>query len=125
INGKLYANLNGLRMRQGDRTEWYLMGLGSEEDVHTIHFHDQSFIYKTDQPHRADVYGLFPGTFKTVQLRAGTPGTWLLHCHVSDHIDSGMETTFTVYNKAWTNGFVFLQWFSRIMPAIILTYWLQ
>ncbi|XP_047664470.1 ferroxidase HEPHL1-like isoform X2 [Tachysurus fulvidraco] len=125
INGKLYANLNGLRMRQGDRTEWYLMGLGSEEDVHTIHFHDQSFIYKTDQPHRADVYGLFPGTFKTVQLQAGTPGTWLLHCHVSDHIDSGMETTFTVYNKAGTNGFVFLQWFGRIMPAIILTYWLQ
>ncbi|KAK3515604.1 hypothetical protein QTP70_024835 [Hemibagrus guttatus] len=114
INGRLYANLYGLKMHQGDRTEWYLMGLGSEEDVHTVHFHDQSFIYKTDYSHRADVYALFPGTFKTVQLRAETPGTWLLHCHVSDHIDSGMETTFTIEapsSKAWTN--VVLQWFSH------------
>ncbi|KAI5092141.1 hypothetical protein C0J45_17772 [Silurus meridionalis] len=95
INGKLYANLHGLRMRQGDRTEWYLMALGNDE-MYTVHFHGQSFVYKTDHPHRADVYGLFPGTFKTIELQAGTPGTWLLHCHVTDHMDSGMETTFTI-----------------------------
>ncbi|KAG7317660.1 hypothetical protein KOW79_018695 [Hemibagrus wyckioides] len=129
INGRLYANLHGLKMHQGDWTEWYLMGLGSEEDVHTVHFHHQSFIYKTDYSHRADVYALFPGTFKTVQLRAETPGTWLLHCHVSDHIDSGMETTFTIEaraqsSKAWNNGIVFLQWFCSGL-AILLTYWLQ
>lgn len=46
INGKLYANLLGLRMQQGDKTEWYLMGLGNEIDMHTVHFHAQSFIYK-------------------------------------------------------------------------------
>ncbi|KAF5901209.1 hephaestin-like protein 1, partial [Clarias magur] len=106
INGKLYANLPGLTMQQGDRTQWYLMALGNDEDMHTVHFHDQSFIYKTDHAHRADVYGLFPGTFKTVELRAGTPGTWLLHCHVADHIDAGMETTYTinaVNSKAWTS----------------------
>lgn len=51
---------------------------------------------QTDYPHRADVYDLFPGTFKTVELVAGTPGTWLLHCHVTDHIHAGMETTFTI-----------------------------
>ncbi|KAK3515672.1 hypothetical protein QTP70_026459, partial [Hemibagrus guttatus] len=105
INGKLYANLHGLRMTQGDKTEWYLMGLGNEIDMHTVHFHAQSFIYKVriyliifppNYPHRADVYDLFPGTFKTVELVAGTPGTWLLHCHVTDHIHAGMETTFTI-----------------------------
>ncbi|XP_053467469.1 ferroxidase HEPHL1-like [Ictalurus furcatus] len=128
INGKLYANLHGLKMQQGDRTEWYLMALGSGEDMHTIHFHDQSFIYRTDHPHRADVYGLFPGSFKTVELRAGAPGTWLLHCHVSDHIDAGMETTFTIEaasSKAWTNAIVFLQWFCRTLLAITLAFWLQ
>lgn len=25
-----------------------------------------------------------------------TPGIWLLHCHVTDHIHAGMETTYTV-----------------------------
>ncbi|KAF4075782.1 hypothetical protein AMELA_G00222750 [Ameiurus melas] len=127
INGKLYANLHGLKMTQGDRTEWYLMALGSNEDMHTIHFHNQRFIYKTDQPHRADVYSLFPGSFKTVELQAGAPGTWLLHCHVSDHIDSGMETTFIIgaaSSKAWTNGIVFLPWFCQILLAT-LAFWLQ
>ncbi|KAM9436458.1 ferroxidase HEPHL1-like [Clarias gariepinus] len=128
INGKLYANLPGLTMQQGDRTQWYLMALGSDEDMHTVHFHDQSFIYKTDHAHRADVYGLFPGTFKTVELRAGTPGTWLLHCHVADHIDAGMETTYTinaVNSKAWTNDILFVQWLCRILLAITPIFWLQ
>lgn len=39
---------------------------------------------------------LFPGTFEMVEMLVGNPGTWLLHCHVSDHIHSGMETLFTV-----------------------------
>ncbi|XP_060755917.1 ferroxidase HEPHL1-like isoform X2 [Neoarius graeffei] len=127
INGKLYANLHGLKMQQGDRTEWYLMALGNGDDIHTVHFHDQSFIYKTDHPHRADVYALFPGTFRTIELKAGTPGTWLLHCHVSDHIDAGMETTFTIdaaNSTAWTHGITFLQSFCQILLAIILAFWL-
>ncbi|KAJ8410873.1 hypothetical protein AAFF_G00188300 [Aldrovandia affinis] len=96
INGKLYGNLHGLIMIEGERTDWYLLGMGNEVDMHTVHFHAQSFIYKTDHTHRADVYDLFPGTFQTVELVAGNPGEWLLHCHVTDHIHAGMETTFTI-----------------------------
>ncbi|XP_060717443.1 hephaestin-like protein 1a [Tachysurus vachellii] len=130
INGKLYANLLGLRMQQGDKTEWYLMGLGNEIDMHTVHFHAQSFIYKTDYPHRADVYDLFPGTFKTVELVAGTPGTWLLHCHVTDHIHAGMETTFTIDAKVSNdgpsgNGCASLQCFPRMLLFVVLAFWLQ
>ncbi|KAM9436317.1 ferroxidase HEPHL1-like isoform 2-T2 [Clarias gariepinus] len=119
INGKLYANLHGLKMEQGDRTEWYLMGLGNEIDMHTVHFHAQSFIYKMDYPHRADVYDLFPGTFKSIELVAGTPGTWLLHCHVTDHIHAGMETTFTI------NGCTCLQSLPQMLLFIIVAFWLQ
>jgi len=46
INGKMYANLHGLTMTENDKTEWYLLGLGNEVDMHTVHFHGQSFIYK-------------------------------------------------------------------------------
>lgn len=42
------------------------------------------------------MYDLFPGTFQTIELFADHPGTWLIHCHVSDHIHAGMETTYTV-----------------------------
>ncbi|XP_065137982.1 hephaestin-like protein 1a isoform X2 [Paramisgurnus dabryanus] len=96
INGKLYSNLHGLNMTEGDKTEWYLLGMGNEVDMHTVHFHGQSFIYRMDHSHRADVYDLFPGTFQTIELTAGNPGQWLLHCHVTDHIHAGMETLFTV-----------------------------
>uniref|UniRef100_A0A671M8J2 ferroxidase n=1 Tax=Sinocyclocheilus anshuiensis TaxID=1608454 RepID=A0A671M8J2_9TELE len=99
INGKMYANLHGLNMTENDKTEWYLIGLGNEVDMHTVHFHAQSFIYKTDHPHRADVYDLFPGTFQTIEMTVGSPGQWLLHCHVTDHIHAGMETVFTVHPR--------------------------
>ncbi|OXB78221.1 UNVERIFIED_CONTAM: hypothetical protein H355_006164 [Colinus virginianus] len=96
INGKIYNSLLGLTMNEGDKTNWYLIGMGNEVDVHTVHFHAQTFIFKTDKEHRGDVYDLFPGTFQTVELVAENPGTWLLHCHVADHIHAGMETTYTI-----------------------------
>uniref|UniRef100_A0A8C0EFG1 ferroxidase n=1 Tax=Bubo bubo TaxID=30461 RepID=A0A8C0EFG1_BUBBB len=99
INGKVYNSLLGLTMNEGDRTNWYLIGMGNEVDIHTVHFHAQTFIFKVDKDHRGDVYDLFPGTFQTVELVAENPGTWLLHCHVADHIHAGMETTYTI-NKS-------------------------
>ncbi|CAL8267923.1 unnamed protein product [Merluccius merluccius] len=96
INGLLYGNLRGLEMSQGQKVDWYLLGMGGEVDLHTVHFHAETFTYRTDRVHRADVFDLFPGTFQTVEMMAGNPGTWLLHCHVTDHIHAGMETTFTI-----------------------------
>ncbi|XP_062998189.1 hephaestin [Elgaria multicarinata webbii] len=96
INGKLYANLPGLMMYEGDWVNWYLMGMGQEIDVHTIHFHAETFVYRNGKSYRADVVDLFPGTFEMVEMLVGNPGTWLLHCHVADHIHAGMETLFTI-----------------------------
>nr|XP_028581903.1 hephaestin-like protein 1 isoform X1 [Podarcis muralis] len=96
INGKIYDNLHGLTMNKGENTNWYLIGMGNEIDLHTVHFHGESFLFKKDHNHRGDVYDLFPGTFQTVELVAFNPGTWLLHCHVHDHIHAGMETTYTI-----------------------------
>ncbi|KAM9321158.1 ferroxidase HEPHL1 [Gastrophryne carolinensis] len=99
INGKIFGNLHGLTMTEGEKSDWYLIALGTEADMHTVHFHAQSFLYRRDTQHRADVFDLFPGTFQTIELVAGNPGTWLLHCHVNDHIHAGMEATFTVKKR--------------------------
>ncbi|NXN19431.1 HEPH protein, partial [Indicator maculatus] len=96
INGRLYATLPGLTMFQGELVNWYLLGMGQEIDIHTVHFHAETFIYKNGKSYRADVVDLFPGTFEMVEMLVGNPGTWLLHCHVSDHIHAGMEILFTV-----------------------------
>ncbi|XP_016425126.1 ceruloplasmin [Sinocyclocheilus rhinocerous] len=99
INGLVYGNLKGLNMKVGDKVYWYLMGMGNEVDIHTAHFHGHSFDYKVSGTHRADVFDLFPGTFQTVTMRPLYSGNWLLHCHVTDHIQAGMETTYTVLEK--------------------------
>ena len=46
INGKLYANLKGLTMYQGERVAWYMLAMGQDIDLHTVHFHAESFLYR-------------------------------------------------------------------------------
>ncbi|XP_074248407.1 hephaestin isoform X2 [Saimiri boliviensis] len=99
INGKLYANLRGLTMYQGERVAWYMLAMGQDVDLHTIHFHAESFLYRNGENYRADVVDLFPGTFEVVEMVASNPGTWLMHCHVTDHVHAGMETLFTVLSQ--------------------------
>ncbi|XP_068176427.1 ceruloplasmin isoform X2 [Antennarius striatus] len=100
INGYMYANLNGLNMKAGDKIYWHLIGMGNNVDLHTVHWHGHSVEYKLGgDPHRTDVFDLFPATFQTVKMRPLYPGSWLLHCHVTDHIKGGMEAIYTVTEK--------------------------
>lgn len=46
INGKVYGNLQGLNMQVGQKVNWYLLGMGNEVNLHTVHLHGQTFIYK-------------------------------------------------------------------------------
>uniref|UniRef100_A0A671YSR9 ferroxidase n=1 Tax=Sparus aurata TaxID=8175 RepID=A0A671YSR9_SPAAU len=96
INGLMYGNVNGLNMEVGDKVYWYLMAMGNDVDIHTVHWHGHSL---GGGPHRTDTYELFPATFQTVKMRPQYPGKWLLHCHVTDHIKAGMEAMYTVTEK--------------------------
>jgi FtsP/CotA-like multicopper oxidase with cupredoxin domain len=42
------------------------------------------------------VVELLPGSMITATMRADNPGEWLFHCHVADHIDAGMITTYQI-----------------------------
>ncbi|XP_014392935.1 PREDICTED: ceruloplasmin-like isoform X2 [Myotis brandtii] len=96
INGRLFGNNQGLTFHVGDEVNFYLIGIGSEFDLHTVHFHGHSFDYTDSGLYRSDVYDLPPGVYKTVKMYTRDVGTWLFHCHVSSHIDGGMESTYTV-----------------------------
>uniref|UniRef100_A0A667IA06 ferroxidase n=1 Tax=Lynx canadensis TaxID=61383 RepID=A0A667IA06_LYNCA len=109
--GRMFGNLQGLTMHVGDEVNWYLMGMGNEIDLHSVHFHGHRGIY------RSDVFDIFPGTFQTLEMFPKTPGIWLLHCHVTDHIHAGMETTYTVlpneassltYKMIWNVNYSFI-----------------
>jgi hephaestin len=93
INGYLYGNLHGLTMRKGARVRWYLLALGNEVDLHTPHWHGNTVM---EGNHRTDTVGLLPATTDTVDMQADNPGTWLFHCHVSDHMTAGMLARYVV-----------------------------
>ena len=96
INGFIFGNLQGLEVEQGDRVRWYLIGLGTEVDMHTAHWHGQTVL---NAGKRTDVVELLPGSMVTVDMVAKTPGNWLYHCHVADHITAGMNTRWRVVPK--------------------------
>ena len=96
INGFIFGNLKGLEVNQGDRVRWYLVGLGTEVDMHTAHWHGQTVL---NSGKRTDVVELLPGSMVTVDMIARTPGNWLYHCHVADHITAGMNTRWRVVPK--------------------------
>lgn len=99
INGLIYGNNKGFVMTVGDRVAWYVMALGSDKDIHTAHFHGQTFLQHTDGVHRGDVLEVSASVARTIEIQTDNPGTWILHCHVNEHIIGGMEMTYTILPK--------------------------
>ncbi|WAR20235.1 HPHL1-like protein [Mya arenaria] len=96
INGRIYGNLNGLDMKVGDMSAWYVFGMGSVFGIHTVHFHGQLYLRRTKITVRGDVLEVNSGTYETVEMQAYNPGTWLFHCHVGPHVMAGMETFYRI-----------------------------
>ncbi len=94
INGLTFGNLRGLEMNEGERVRWYLFALGSEQDIHSAHWHGARVV----QDRRwTDVVELIPASMKVADLRADNPGSWLFHCHVSDHMMGGMYASYVIH----------------------------
>ena len=101
INGYVYGNLNGdrgLTMTEGEVVRWHVMGLGNQEDIHTPHWHGQTFLLGggAGGGRRVDVVNILPATQLTIDGTMDNPGTWLYHCHVNHHIHAGMVAMYTV-----------------------------
>jgi len=94
INGYLYGNLPGLFMNEGDTVRWYLLGLGSEVDLHTPHWNGQTLLDSSSR--RVTDVLLLPGTTQIVDMSPDNPGVWLLYCHVNEHYQDGMSALFNV-----------------------------
>lgn len=97
INGYVFGNLPGLEMNEGERVRWYLVGLGSEQDFHTAHWHGLRVIEEGRR--RTDVVELLPATMKVADMVADNPGSWLLHCHVAEHMLQGMFARVLVHRQ--------------------------
>lgn len=71
---------------------------------HPIHLHGQRFVIvavngvATDPAHRVwkDTALLPAGGTLDLVVEFSNPGHWMLHCHIAEHLESGMMTHFTV-----------------------------
>jgi len=93
INGRLWGNLEGLAMRLGEHVRWHVLAMGTEVDLHTPHWHGATLLMGQ---RRVDVMQLMPASTRTLDMRPDSPGTWMYHCHVNDHITAGMMVTYRV-----------------------------
>jgi FtsP/CotA-like multicopper oxidase with cupredoxin domain len=69
---------------------------------HPIHVHGQRFLVAAvngvPRENRAwkDTVIVPAGGSVDVLIELSNPGDWMLHCHVAEHLESGMQTVFTV-----------------------------
>ena len=93
LNGLIEGNLPVMTMKKGERVRWYLFANSNDDDVHTPHWHGQTVIFNNM---RTDMVHLEPMMMVQADMVPDNVGTWLFHCHVSDHIEGGMQALFKV-----------------------------
>lgn len=67
----MYGNLPGLEMCEGDRVRWHLLGLGTDVDMHGVHFEGNTF---RRNGNTRDTLTVFPHTAVRVFMQPDTSG---------------------------------------------------
>jgi manganese oxidase len=93
VNGYMYGSQPMITLKKGQRVRWYVMGMGTEVDLHTPHWHGNDVVVSGM---RMDVVNLLPASMVVADMVPDNAGVWLFHCHVNDHLTAGMVTRFEV-----------------------------
>jgi manganese oxidase len=93
INGRAFVgNTPVYRAKVGDVVQWDVLAIGS--DFHTFHVHGHRWLQADGTPRDTQTIG--PAESFRVRWREDTPGTWLYHCHVEEHMMNGMIAIYRV-----------------------------
>ena len=93
INGYIFGNNPPIQIHKGEHARWYLMTMGDGFNFHTPHWHGNVV---TVDKHHTDILSLAPAQFVVADMVPDNVGTWMFHCHLSDHMSGGMMTTYEV-----------------------------
>jgi manganese oxidase len=93
INGKGYQDaVPAFHGKMGELSRWRVVSIGRE--FHTWHIHGHRWLDASGV--LTDNIQLGPGLYSTFEFREDNPGTWLVHCHVPDHMEGGMMAEYMV-----------------------------
>jgi FtsP/CotA-like multicopper oxidase with cupredoxin domain len=86
VNGRAFVgNTPVFRAKVGDVVQWDVLAIGDLH--HTFHVHGHRWRIPGGSE---DTRTVGPAESFTVRWREDVPGTWLYHCHVEDHMMTGM-----------------------------------
>jgi FtsP/CotA-like multicopper oxidase with cupredoxin domain len=87
VDGRAFVgNTPIFRAKVGQRVQWDVLTLG--DDFHTFHVHGHRWVGPGGIPQDTKTIG--PAESFRVQWTEDSPGTWLYHCHVEQHMMDGM-----------------------------------
>ena len=91
IDGRAFANRTPIAVQAGQRVRLVLRNQTAM--WHPMHLHGHTFRVggRLDGP-RKDTVNVMPGQKVTVDFDANNPGQWMMHCHNTYHLESGMAT---------------------------------
>lgn len=93
INGKGYEDaVPPFAAKVGERVRWRVVSIGRE--FHTWHVHGHRWVDPSGV--LTDNIQLGPGMYSTFDWVEDAPGSWLVHCHVPDHMEGGMVARYEV-----------------------------
>ena len=93
FSGYAYVgNTQTFKAKVGDKIRWHVAALGTE--FHVFHTHGHRWLSR-DQLY-TDTQMLGPSMATSVEFTTDNPGKWLYHCHVNDHMMSGMAGMYIV-----------------------------
>lgn len=101
---KVNMDINDWKFRVGDKVKIRIFNdpQSMHPMQHPIHFHGQRALVlstngvKNDNPAWQDTVLVAKGDTVDILLDASNPGTWIAHCHILEHAESGMMMTFLV-----------------------------
>jgi hephaestin len=93
MNGYQFANMPMPVMHLGEHVRWYSLTIGEGLNFHTPHWHGNAVM---NNGNRVDVLNIAPAQSVVADMIPDNPGTWLYHCHVSDHMEAGMVARYRV-----------------------------
>ncbi|XP_063169501.1 coagulation factor VIII [Candoia aspera] len=93
INGFIHSSLPGLKVCEKRPVYWYVIGLGTRPEVHSILFEGHSFLVRE---HRYATLDISPATFLTAETTPRTNGTFQMLCQIPSHQQAGMKALIEV-----------------------------
>jgi manganese oxidase len=92
VNGRAFVgNTPVFRAKVGEVVQWDVLAIGDLHHTFHVHGHRWSIPNGTE-----DTRTIGPAESFAVRWREDTRGTWLYHCHVEDHMMTGMIAIYRV-----------------------------